>query len=75
MKSPLNDPLSLVRRSREEISRRAGHDPAKVIGALRRDQQKYATQIRRYSSTPATVGEDPTPYPAPASTNKPPNDQ
>ena len=72
MKSTSNDPLSLVRRSREEISRRAGHDPAKVIATLRRDQKKYATQIRRYTTSPATVDEEPTSYPAPASTTNRP---
>ncbi|MCC5842533.1 MAG: hypothetical protein JJT96_20620 [Opitutales bacterium] len=56
------DPLSLVRQSREEISRSANHDPAKVIAALRRDQRKYAAQIQRYTAVPAAVGEAAKPY-------------
>lgn len=37
-----------IRESRCELSRRFGHDPAKVIAYLKTVEHKYAAQIERY---------------------------
>lgn len=37
-----------IRESRCELSRRFGHDPAKVIAYLKTVERKYAAQIERY---------------------------
>ncbi len=52
------DPLALVRESRLRISREQDHDPKQVIGALRQEEGKYATQIEQYRLRHARVAED-----------------
>ena len=51
------DPLAIVRESRIRLSHAAGNDPKRVIANLRKEEIKYAQQIKRYKLSHSRVAE------------------